>query len=60
MSLKPFLFTLSSIVNLGNHCALKLEKATKALFTGFFSRYLSPKVPYGQDYIKTQVYGIKI
>ena len=38
---------LSFIVKLGNRCALKLEKATKALFTGFFSCYLSPKLLHG-------------
>ena len=48
------------IVKLGNHCALKLEKATKVLFTGFFSCYLSPNVSHGQGCIKTQAYGIKI
>ena len=48
------------IVKLGNRCTLKLEKATKALFAGFFSCYLSLKVPHGQDCIKTQAYGIKI
>ena len=49
-----------SIVKLGNRCALKLEKATKASFTGFFSCYLFLKVPHGQVCIKTQAYGIKI
>ena len=48
------------IVKLGNSCALKLEKATKASFMGFFSSYLSPIVHHGQDCIKTQAYGIKI
>ena len=48
------------IVKQGNRFALKLEKATKALFTGFFRCYLSPKVPHGQDCIKTWAYGIKI
>ena len=45
---------------MGNHCILKVEKATTASFTGFFSCYLSPNVPHGQDCIKTQAYGIKI
>ena len=45
------------IVKLGNCCALKLEKATKVLFTGFFSYYLSPKLPHGQECIKAQAYG---
>ena len=45
---------------MGNHCTLKVEKATTASFTGFFSCYLSPNVPHGQDCIKTQAYGIKI
>ena len=39
---------------------LKLEKATKALFTRFFSCYLSIKVPHGQDCIKTKAHGINI
>ena len=51
---------IKGIAKLGNHCALKLEKATKVSFTGFFSSYLSPNVPHGQDRIKTQAYGIKI
>ena len=45
---------------MGTHCILKVEKATKASFTGFFSCYLSPNVPHGQDCIKTQAYDIKI
>ena len=45
---------------MGNHYILKVEKATTASFTGFFSCYLSPNVPHGQDCIKTQAYGIKI
>ena len=40
------------IVKLGNRCTLKLQKTTKASFTGFFSCYLSLKVPHGQDCIK--------
>ena len=45
-----------SIAKLGSIVKLctKLEKATKASFTGFFSCYLFPKVPHGQDCIKTQ------
>ena len=37
-----------AILKLGNRCARKFEKATKALFMGFLSCYLSPKVPHGQ------------
>ena len=43
------------IVKLGNRCALKLDKATIALFREFFYAifiYLSPKVLHGQDCIK--------
>ena len=47
------------IVKLGNRCTLKLEKATKASFMGFFSCYLSRKVPHCQDCIKTQVRMMK-
>ena len=36
----------TSIVKLGNHCTLKLQKATKALFMRFFSCHLSLKVPH--------------
>ena len=42
------------IVKLGNRCALKLEKAIEVSCTGFFSCYLSPKVPNGKNCIKTQ------
>ena len=48
------------MVKKGNRCTPKLEKATKALFMGFFSWHLSLKEPHGQDCIKTQAYGIKI
>ena len=36
----------SVIIKLGNCCALKCEKVTKVLFTGFFSCNLSLKVPH--------------
>ena len=36
MFLKLITSFLENVVKLGNRCALKLEKATKALFTGFF------------------------
>ena len=42
----------NTIVKLGNHCALKLEIATKVSFTGFFSCYLSLNVPHGQTVLK--------
>ena len=53
-------YFIKNIVKLGNHCALKLELATKALFTGLFSCYLFLNVPHDQDCIKTQAYDIKI
>ena len=43
----PLLGIIFYRVKLGNGCALKLEKATKASFNDFFSCHLSPNVPHG-------------
>ena len=45
-------YNFSCIVKLGNRCTLKLEKATKALFTGFFSCYLSQRCPMARTVLK--------
>ena len=55
-----YIYIYIYIFKLGNHCALKLEKAIKTSFMGFFSCYLSLNVPHGHYCMKTQPYGIKI